>query len=124
MKSMGAFPVKRDMSDMKSVSDAVNLLEQEKQVGIFPQGKIVKDKTFDIKSGAALIAIKTQSPILPVSIHTNKKIRPFSKITVTFGKIIFPAETNSRSHIKQARKLTQNIKEQIIIQLKEGNKCQ
>lgn len=121
MKIVGAFPVKRNTSDMQSVSDAVSILLSENQIGIFPQGKIVTDDSFDMKSGAALLSVKTQSPVLPVSIYKDGKTKIFSKITVTFGKLIYPADEKSKTSIKQARLLTEKIKEQIIAQLEEGH---
>ncbi len=122
MKSLGAFPVKRNSSDMKSVSDAISILNKDKQLGIFPQGKIVKNNRFEMKSGAALLSVKTDSIIIPVSIYTSNKIRMFSKITVTFGKPI-EVECDTRSSIKQARLITKKIKEQISAQLEEKH-CQ
>lgn len=124
MKLMGAFPVKRNTSDIKSVSDAINLLEQEKQVGIFPQGRIVRDNgSFDLKSGAALLAVKSSAKILPVSIYTEGKIKPFSKITVTFGHTVIPAKNSNERTVKSAKQITQKIKEQISAQL-EAKHCQ
>ena len=124
MKLAGAFPVRRSTADLQSVSDAVSLLNQNKQVGIFPQGRIVNDRTsFELKAGAALLAVKTNSPVVPVSIYCEKKIRPFSKITVTFGKAIVPNQYDDKKSVKAARELTQKIKEQISAQL-EAEHCQ
>ena len=124
MKLVGAFPVKRSTADLHSVSDAASLLNQNKQVGIFPQGRIVNDNTsFELKAGAALLAVKTNAPIIPVSIYCENKIRPFSKITVTFGESIVPNQNDGKQSVKSARKLTQKIKEQISAQL-EAKHCQ
>lgn len=124
MKLTGAFPVKRSTADLQSVSDAVLLLNQNKQVGIFPQGRIVNDGTsFELKAGAALLSVKTNSPVLPVSIYCEKKIRPFAKITVTFGETIIPNQSENLNAVKSARELTKRIKEQISAQL-EAKHCQ
>lgn len=117
MKIVGAFPVKRNTSDIKSVSDAVLLLKHNKKLGIFPQGRIVKDNNFDMKSGAALLSIKTQTPVLPVSIYTNGKIGLFSEITVTFGEPVYPLKNEEKNSVKQARIFTEKIKGQIVAQL-------
>ena len=119
MKLCGVFPVKRESSDLGSVNTAAQLLSKNKIVGIFPQGKIVKDGTFEPKSGAALLAVKNQTPVLPVSIDFEGSIRPFSKITVTFGNLIPPPKDTS---LKAARGLTKIIKERITAQL-EGKHC-
>lgn len=114
MKLCGVFPVKRSSSDIKSVNKANSLLSLGRIIGIFPQGKIVRDGSFEPKAGSALLAVKNSVPVLPVSIYSKGKIKPFSKITVTFGKLLYPPKDTS---LKAARKFSKTIKEQITAQL-------
>lgn len=87
LSTLGAFPVKRGKGDVGSIKYALRLLEEQKIVGIFPEGTRVK-KSFrgkaKIKPGVALIAINAQVPIIPAAIVGNNK--PFSHVKVIFGK--------------------------------------
>ncbi len=92
---MGAFPVKRGRGDAESIKTAIRILNDGGVVGIFPQGKCVFDNTpFKPKAGAAMVAAKTQAPILPASIYCDGIVRPFRRITVRFGKVISYEELN------------------------------
>jgi 1-acyl-sn-glycerol-3-phosphate acyltransferase len=86
---LGAFPVKRDRGDTQSIRTAVQILDDGGVLGIFPQGKCVFDQSpFKPKTGVALIASKTQAPILPASIYCDSVIQPFRRVTIRFGKVI------------------------------------
>lgn len=120
MKVCGAFPVKRNSSDLNAVNDAGELLKKGKVTAIFPQGRIARNiNEFEPKAGAALLSVKNNVPIVPVSIYTESRRKPFSKITVRIGK---PIENSEDDSIKSARKLTIKVKEQIKTQL-EGKHC-
>lgn len=107
---MGAFPVNRDRGDVSSVRTSEEILNGGGVVGIFPQGRCVfGNAPFRPKAGAALIAAKTQSPVLPASIYCKGTLRPFKRITVRFGKMIscgeLFAEGSSRLQVKKAASL-------------------
>jgi len=92
---MGAFPVKRNSGDAESIRTAMQVLEDNGVLGIFPQGKCVFDNTpFKPKAGVALVASKTKAPVLPVSIYCDGKIKPFRHVTVRFGEAIPYEELN------------------------------
>lgn len=82
---LGAFPVDRGESDLSAIKNALRVLKKDNVLGIFPEGTRVKG--FDIKNakpGVALIAVKSQSLVLPVHIEGNFKL--FSRIKINFGK--------------------------------------
>jgi len=82
---LGAFPVKRGKADIGAIRTAIKLLEDGHIVGIFPEGHRRKaGRVQKAHPGAALIAIRADVPILPVSIEGS--MRPFSRIKVVFGK--------------------------------------
>lgn len=86
---LGAFPVRRGKGDAQSLKTALSILESEKVVGIFPQGKCVFDNApFQPKAGAVLVAARAKAPILPAAICFTGRLRPFHKITVRFGRVI------------------------------------
>lgn len=87
--ALGAFPVKRDSADFSSLRKAMDIVKKGGVLGIFPQGHCIPDQTpFEPKRGIALIAAKTGADVLPASIYASKKIHPFVRVTVRFGKLI------------------------------------
>lgn len=86
IKNLGAFPVKRGKADVRAIKTSLKLLSEGHIIGIFPEGTRRKksDKEIKAKAGAALLAQKSQAPILPVLVHGNYK--PFSKVKVIFGE--------------------------------------
>ncbi len=89
----GSFPVDRDGNDFGAIKKAQNVLKNEGLLCIFPEG--TRSKTGEIqqgKAGAALIAVGTKSPIVPISIYREGNAKLFSKTTIRCGDVI-PYET-------------------------------
>lgn len=119
-RSCGVIPINRGKSDINAIVKAEKYINEGRQIGIFPQGGISKNRrTFTPKAGAALISVRTKTPIIPVSIFSLDKIRPLCRITVRFGKPLYPPDDNS---LKAARQLSAELKEKIISQLEEEHK--
>lgn len=83
------FPVDRNKVDVKSTLTATNIFKENTgnvQFLIFPEGKVIKknEPIGKVRNGAVFVAGTENVPILPVYISRN--VRPFRKITVTFGK--------------------------------------
>lgn len=86
-RKLNAFPVNREGTDLTAVKHSLKLLENEKVLGIFPEGTRVKEFNIEnAKSGVGLLALKTKTPIIPVYIDGNYKL--FGKIKVNIGKPI------------------------------------
>jgi 1-acyl-sn-glycerol-3-phosphate acyltransferase len=132
LRKLGVFPIKRKTRDESALKIAENILKNNGALGIFLEG--TRSKTGELlrpKSGASLLAIKTNSPILPVCIASivNKGIvRIFRKTVVKFGKIIFPQDiicfnfSKENKKIIQRRILRSNLKlinEAIMFQIKQ-----
>jgi len=88
-----AFPVKRGSADRKALSKALELLSQNKVVGIFPEGG--RSKTGELQEaemGVAFIALKAQVPVLPMAIVGTKGFacQHLRQIKVKIGKPIYP----------------------------------
>jgi 1-acyl-sn-glycerol-3-phosphate acyltransferase len=70
VKGCRAFPVNRGTADRKAIHTALDYLKQGRVVCIFPQG--TRDRSGGISAvemGLALIAEKSQSPILPMGLY-------------------------------------------------------
>lgn len=69
-RKMHAFPVHPASSDLKSLKHAIEVLNKDKVLGIFPQGRRVKEspvvKREEMYSGMAFIALKAKADIIPV----------------------------------------------------------
>ena len=84
---LGAFPVKRGEGDLAALKAAIKLLKDGENLVIFPEGaRSPKEHLHKGKSGAVLIAVKAGVDIVPVGICGTYK--PFTKMTVRFGKPI------------------------------------
>lgn len=90
IRKLGAFPVERGAGDGKAINTAEKIINEGKTLGIFIEG--TRSKTGELlrpKAGAAMIAQQTKADVVPVCITPkNKKIRVFSKVTVSIGKPI------------------------------------
>jgi 1-acyl-sn-glycerol-3-phosphate acyltransferase len=103
----GAYPVKRDASDLAAIKAAIKYIESGWLSGIFLGGTRTADgKIDDPKLGAALIAAKTQTPLIPASIWGTEKLQKSSNIlkptpvTVRFGDIIPPPQSKKKEDLK------------------------
>jgi 1-acyl-sn-glycerol-3-phosphate acyltransferase len=98
----GAYPVKRGSADRSAIRAAVKYLEDGWAAGVFLQGTRTPDgKITEPKLGAALIAAKTNAPLLPVSLwgtqHIQSSTIPRSvPITVRIGQVIPPPNSTDK----------------------------
>lgn len=84
LKKMGTFPVKRGVPDKSAIRKSLQILKDGQVLGMFPEGTRVKgDKLGDAKPGVTLIALMSESPILPVGIKHSDQNNP---LRVSIGK--------------------------------------
>lgn len=82
---VGGFPVNRDEVDIGAVKKSLKILQEDKVLGIFPEGTRVKKLDLNnAKAGVSLLAIRSKSPVLPVYIESTYKI--FSKVKIHIGE--------------------------------------
>jgi 1-acyl-sn-glycerol-3-phosphate acyltransferase len=104
----GAYPVKRGSADRSAIRAALAQLEAGWAVGLFPQGTRTADGRIpDPKLGAALLAAKSQAPLLPVSLWGTEAIMAKGQklpqpvpITIRIGAIIPPPSSTDRSQLE------------------------
>ncbi len=87
ISKLGAFPVKRDTADRRAIKKALQLLEEGKVVGLFPEGTRVKGEELGQPfHGPALITLMSKKPVLPVAIKwTGGLFRP---VEIRFGNML------------------------------------
>ena len=75
VKKLGSFPIKRGGNDRKAIKSGLKLLEENKVLGVFPEGTRSKDgKIGKGLSGAALFALKSDAVVIPIGILSSYKI--------------------------------------------------
>ena len=73
VKSLGAFPVNRDASDVHAIRTALGYLRNGERIGIFPEGtRVSEDDAVAAKTGAVRLASHEQVPIVPIYIPRKK----------------------------------------------------
>jgi 1-acyl-sn-glycerol-3-phosphate acyltransferase len=88
IKKLGAFPVKRNTADKSAIRRAMQVLDEGGVLGLFPEGtRSHTGELGELHHGAALIALKSKKPVLPVAIKWPEKIlRP---VEVKIGPLIY-----------------------------------
>ena len=108
IKLYGAYPVKRGTSDRNALKAAIKALDNGWVAGIFLDGTRSKDgRINNPKLGAALIAAKTQVPLIPVSLWGTEKIlrkgsfipQP-APITIRIGDVIEPPQSTKKEELQ------------------------
>ena len=86
--------MKRGTGDTSAIDTSERIVKEGKLLGIFPEGTRSKDgKLGRAKSGAALIASRTGSWIIPAAIQAkDQKVRLFHRTTIRFGIPLSPEE--------------------------------
>lgn len=95
-KHLNAFPVKRGTADRQAIRQALEILEQGKVLGIFPEGQRQKyDTEGKAHSGIAMLALKSNAPVVPVACIGTGRFIPvgwLSPLIVRIGKPIYLKE--------------------------------
>jgi 1-acyl-sn-glycerol-3-phosphate acyltransferase len=111
LRGVGAFPVKRSTSDIRSARTVFKLLKEGKVVGIFPEGtrqKRWKGDLKSVKSGVALFALKADVPLIPVAIKGDYKL--FGRIDIYCGKPYRLDEHRGKKYTrKELTEISRNI---------------
>lgn len=85
LQKLGAFKVNRGAGDIGAVKKALKVLNEEKVLGIFPEGKRNKELS-GFESGVVMLALKTNTNIIPA--YIGGKYSLFSRVKLAFGEQI------------------------------------
>ncbi len=103
-KAGGLMPVKRYEADLKALRKAQEVLKSGLILGVFPEGTRSRNQMLSTgEPGAALLALRTKAPILPVAIWGTENmklprdvLRRTSGIHIRFGKPFVLRTVSSR----------------------------
>ena len=112
-------PIKRNMHDMEAMKRCLKIVKSGELLGIFPEGtRKGLAKNGKAKNGAAYMAIKTGTPVIPVGIHGTFK--PFSKVYINYGEPIDLSSYRGADKEKQDE-ATKLIMDNIVMLTKKEN---
>ena len=118
IRACGAYPVSRGSGDREAIRVASNCLKQGFATGVFIDGtRQSNGRVNKPRAGAALLAARTRSPLVPVAIINSH--RAFSKnakffrlipIHIRIGELIPPPKTTRKLDLQETtRKLEKAI---------------
>lgn len=103
LRGVDSFPVKRGEPDRYAFKNTLTMLEEGRCVCIFPEGtRQPVGELGQAEPGAALFAMKTGSPVVPVYVSGTEKMLARdnrlrrARVTVTFGEPFFIARNADR----------------------------
>jgi len=106
-------PIKRNMQDMEAMKRCLKYLKSGRVLGIFPEGtRKGMAKQQKAKNGAAYMAVKTKTPIIPVGIGGTFK--PFGSVYIQYGKPI-EVKDISAGDKEKLEALTEEVMNQIVM---------
>jgi len=115
LTALHAFPVKRGAADRKAIRQALQVLEEGKVLGIFPEGarkKVLPDA--QVQSGVALLALKSGAPVIPVACIGTDKDFPLGWFSPLLVKVGNPIKLDKYKGQKITSALLEEVSEEIM----------
>ena len=114
LRKLGAFPVNRGGNDIQALKTAIQVLNEEDNLLIFPEGTTIRNGIGSVdglpphaKSGAAMIGIRTGAKLVPMFVDGPKK--PFRKVRIIFGKPYEPVYSGRHGTAEELQKIADDI---------------
>ncbi len=80
IRLMQAYPVRRDIADRAAIRTGEQKLKEDELLVVFPEGRLTQTGMMQpFQSGAALIALRTGVPVLPVGIIGSPEMLPYGE---------------------------------------------
>ena len=120
LKKAGVFAVERGKSDVGAIKRALKCLKSGEKLLLFPEG--TRSKTGELgpaKGGAAMLAVRTGVPIVPMYIPAEKKW--FRRTSVVFGTPYIPQIAGAKGTSEEYEAIAQDLMARIAL-LKEQAK--
>lgn len=83
---VNAFPVRRGMADRSAIRTGIEVVQAGNLLGIFPEGTRARgEELLPIQGGAAMIAMKTGVPVIPIAVRGVKELKLRHPVEVIIG---------------------------------------
>lgn len=107
-------PVKRGAKDLEAMKKSLKVLKTGGILGIYPEGtRKGMEKQEKLKTGAAFLALRSNTKVIPVGIKGNFK--PFSRVIVNYGvPLDFSEYQSSKPEKEILEKVTNEIMDHVI----------
>lgn len=104
----GVFGVNRGSADINAVKTALRFLKEGRKLLMFPEGTRVEEgENVEAKTGAAMFAVRTGAPIVPVYIPAKK--RWFRPTTVVIGQPFYPKVADRKGTSEEYRAIADEL---------------
>lgn len=129
IRALNSYPVSGTTQDLSSIKLICSLLKEGKKVVIFPEGVRCDDGNLStIKPGVSMMAFRAEAPIVPVYIdgtfevwNKNRRFPKWTgKITLVFGKPIYPKDFIDSNKKEAQEKMTRAL-EKSLYELKDSD---
>lgn len=116
--TMGGFPVRREIADIRAIDVALAVLERGEVLGMYPEGTRSRTgKMLPFLKGAAWLALRTGAPIVPCGITGTERDRPpgappplRKKVRIAFGPLIqVEREDDPETRRRKAGEVTDDL---------------
>ena len=108
----GVFGVDRGSADINAVKTALRVLKEGYKLLMFPEGtRVGEGESVEAKTGAAMFAVRTGAPIIPVYIPAKKHW--FRPTTVVIGQPYYPQVAGRKGTSEEYRAISDELMERI-----------
>ncbi len=119
LRGLGGIPVNREEVSVSTIRSVLDLLKKDNQILIFPEGtrKTSIDDANALKNGMAMFALKSGSPIIPMTLLYKPKMLRFNKLIV--GE---PIDLSQYQDTKASREVYTEIADMVLDAMKNLRK--
>ena len=113
IRRLNAFPVDRQAGGTAALRASLRMLKEGRAVVVFPEGGRNVTGTNEEKAGAAFLAAVSGAPVVPAAIGGTRRLRPFGRVTVTFGepmRVVRDRQSDGDDLEKGAAEIMQRIR--------------
>ena len=126
IERLGAFPVNLSRPSVSSLRSAIDLLQSNHKLVIFPEGGIVRDQPLrEFKTGLARLVLQAEAegeltvPIIPIALSYSPAASPGARISIQISAPLYTHDHRQENDKKTAQLITQVLHTKILEALSE-----